>query len=307
MILSGVTFYLIALLLPLQAVEQTATISMTSDPPGAAVYVDGTLVGVAPVTIERPPGPHRVRVAKTGYLENVRVIEFSAGEPAAIQVTLTPDSTGTAAAPWFKQRKWILVGAAGGGGAAAAVMLSQREGPPPIAGTIAVSPATGLQSGTAIMFASQGASVKSGEALQYAWEFGDGATGSGPLVSHVYSEAGAFTPRVTVTAAKKTAVATGSVVVIRSVSGTWRGTLAGVDVTLVLTQTGANITGTYREPAATGTVAGPVQTTSPRLNLTITTPAFSASFTGDPNETVDVLTGTYREQGLTLGLTLTRQ
>jgi PKD domain-containing protein/PEGA domain-containing protein len=289
------------------AAAQTATVAVTSYPSGAEVYVDGRLAGVTPLALNRPaPGRHLIRLALSGYLDNARTLEFTAQQPTSLHVTLTPDSSGAPGGSWFARRKWVWIGAAGGG-AGAALFLTQRQGAAPTAGTVIASPAVGLQSGTAIAFASQGASVESGQPLEYSWEFGDGITASGALVTHVYETSGTFTARLTVTAGKKSATVVSSPVTIRSVTGAWRGTLAAVNTMLTLAQSGASITGSYQESGVTGTVVGTVRATAPRINLTISTPAYSATYAADPDTAVDVLTGTYREQGLTLGWVLSRQ
>jgi len=66
------------------------TLSVTSDPAGAAVYVDGDFVGQTPIRVPRlSPGDHRVRVVKDGYLENGRLIKVTENRTGALQVRLT--------------------------------------------------------------------------------------------------------------------------------------------------------------------------------------------------------------------------
>lgn len=286
---------------------QRAALTITSDPAGADVYIDDSRAGVTPLNTERPaPGSHRVRVVKVGYLENVRVVDLAVDQPAAIRVKLTRDPSAAPHDNWFVRRKWIWIGAAAGG-AASVIALARRDTAPPTAGSVVVSPSIGLQGGTAFVFASQGASDNRGAPLQYAWNFGDGSTGSGPLVMHVYNAAGAFTAGVTVSDGKHSVTASGPAVVVRDLAETWRGTIVGAEVTLTLTQRGTEVSGTYREPGATGTITGTVRSTAPRISLAIDTSAFSASYSADPNGTIDILTGVYREQGLALNLILTRQ
>src|SRR5436190_15500659 len=75
----------------LNATEPTpVTLSISTDPTGASVYVDGRLSGVTPVSLDRlEPGDHRVRVIKEGYLENARVITITSEQPKALKLTLT--------------------------------------------------------------------------------------------------------------------------------------------------------------------------------------------------------------------------
>ena len=66
------------------------TLSVTSDPAGAAVYVDGDFVGQTPISVPRlSAGDHRVRVVKDGYLENGRLITVTENRTGALQVRLT--------------------------------------------------------------------------------------------------------------------------------------------------------------------------------------------------------------------------
>ena len=65
-------------------------LSVETDPNGAAVYVDGRLAGATPVSVSGiSAGEHRVRVVKSGYLENARLITVTAGKPTAVKVKMT--------------------------------------------------------------------------------------------------------------------------------------------------------------------------------------------------------------------------
>ncbi len=52
--------------------------------------------------------------------------------------------------------------------------------------------------GSAVAFDGRGSSDPDGDALTYAWQFGDGGTASGPTPSHVYADNGAYTVTLTV-------------------------------------------------------------------------------------------------------------
>ena len=58
-------------------------------------------------------------------------------------------------------------------------------------------PYTG-EPGVAVAFDGRGSSDPNGDALTYAWEFGDGAMGSGPTPSHTYDAVGEYTVSLTV-------------------------------------------------------------------------------------------------------------
>ncbi len=68
---------------------------------------------------------------------------------------------------------------------------------PPVA-AISATPLTGLAP-LAVAFSSAGSSDPDGAIASYAWNFGDGATGSGPSASHTYVAAGNYTATLTVT------------------------------------------------------------------------------------------------------------
>jgi hypothetical protein len=292
---------------------------VTSTPSGAVVYLDGALVGLTPVSIDRvTAGSHRLRLTRDGHLEHLKVV--AAVAPSEHHVTLTPLPlhSGQAQSPgrqpkattdgenWFTKRKWLWIGA-GAGGAAAALFLT-RPSEPVTGGSVLVSPTIGLQAATPVTFASQGAGGGSSGTLTYTWDFGDGTTGSGPLVTHVYGTAGLFTVKLSVSDGKKSATATTATVTIRSLAGTWRGTLAGaLGVTMTLTQNGAAVTGVYTDQAASGPLTGSARPASPRVNLVINPSGFpAASYAADPTADVSRLTGIYRQQGLTIDLSLTR-
>ena len=59
-------------------------------------------------------------------------------------------------------------------------------------------PLTGITHLKVILDAS-GSSKENAPIISYAWDFGDGQTGSGTAVSHVYSTAGTYTATLTVT------------------------------------------------------------------------------------------------------------
>jgi len=66
------------------------SLTVTSDPAGAAVYVDGDFVGQTPVSVpDLIAGDHRVRLAKDGYLENGRIVGVDAGKAETVHVRLT--------------------------------------------------------------------------------------------------------------------------------------------------------------------------------------------------------------------------
>src|SRR6185295_457299 len=186
----------------------SGTLSVTSDPAGATVYVDGQVAGVTPFNATVAEGDHRVRLVKDGFLENGRIVTVDGGRTATLQVRLTARGAQAAAAPQEQgsgissgpppnYRKWIYIGAAGAGGAAAAGYFAIRNRPPVLNGVIA-NPPNGLQNGTAIAFSGQALNDPDGDPLTYAWEFGDGGTATTGTPSHVYTTTGTFPTKLTV-------------------------------------------------------------------------------------------------------------
>ena len=80
----------------------------------------------------------------------------------------------------------------GEGTAEAQVTVSNRE---PLADA---GPSTRDNEGAAVQFDGRGSSDADGDALTYAWSFGDGASGSGPTPSHVYADNGTYVVTLTV-------------------------------------------------------------------------------------------------------------
>jgi hypothetical protein len=68
---------------------------------------------------------------------------------------------------------------------------------PPLASL--TGPAGALAEGASATFDASGSLDPNGTIASYAWDFGDGSTGSGVSVSHTFAQDGAFTVRVTVT------------------------------------------------------------------------------------------------------------
>lgn len=116
----------------------------------------------------------------------------------------------------------LLLGAGGlvAGGVAVAVTAKERANTPPVV-TLAVSPGgQALVAATRLTFTAT-ASDAEGDPLSYAWDFGDGTSGSGASVTRVYDREGTFTVRVSVGDGLATSTATASVTA-RTLSGTWR-------------------------------------------------------------------------------------
>jgi len=251
-------------------------LTVGSEPEGATVFLDGKRIGVTPVSVGRLAiGDHDVKVVKKGYLENRRVVSVVDGSVSRVEVVLTrvsnasdpdaePEASEGEAQGHGSKKKWLIIGVGAVAAGAGTYLAVRSSNDPPTVADVTVEPAgvVALASATQLTFAVQ-ASDPNGDALSYTWDFGDGSSGTGASVTHVYASEGTYS--VTVSASDGKASATGSASVdVRSVAGLWRGTVLGFGFTLNLHQSGTNLTGTWAfgEFASTLAVSGKV--TAPR-------------------------------------------
>src|SRR5581483_4996899 len=68
--------------------EATGTVSVTTNPDGADVYVDGEFRGNAPATLKLKPGKHTIAVKMSGYKDWTREITTDAGSDARLSAGL---------------------------------------------------------------------------------------------------------------------------------------------------------------------------------------------------------------------------
>ncbi|MBL8917859.1 MAG: PEGA domain-containing protein [Myxococcaceae bacterium] len=81
----------------LQAIN--AIVSVTSDVPDAQVFVNGRLVGTAPMTdMELPAGPTEIAVRKEGFKDDKQRVVLVAGKDYPIVVKFSPGATSTVVA-----------------------------------------------------------------------------------------------------------------------------------------------------------------------------------------------------------------
>ena len=67
---------------------QSASISVSSSPEDAEIYLDGEFVGNAPAVLKLVNGKHTVRLTKAGYTEWLREITAHAGSEVHLAATL---------------------------------------------------------------------------------------------------------------------------------------------------------------------------------------------------------------------------
>ncbi len=69
---------------------QTGSISVSSNPSGANVYLDGTSKGTTPITLHNVPiGSHTIKLAKSGYNDVSSTVTVGSGQTSSVSKTLT--------------------------------------------------------------------------------------------------------------------------------------------------------------------------------------------------------------------------
>jgi hypothetical protein len=79
-----------------------SSVSVSSTPPGAEIYVDQDFVGSTPSTINVQPGKHSVAVKKTGFQDWVKDMTFSGGN-ISLNAELLTGSTSASTQPAKKE------------------------------------------------------------------------------------------------------------------------------------------------------------------------------------------------------------
>ncbi len=242
---------------------------VASEPAGASVFVDGMRAGETPVTLDAlTPGDHRVRLAKDGYLENARVVTVAAGERQRVAVRLTAraperrpaataesQNTGSSGAGFLHNKAFVLGFGAAAIGAGAALVQNNL---PPVPGGITVSPTGGGLATVTSFTLAVSATDLDGDALTYAWDFGDGQRATGASVTHVYGSVGTFRPTLVVSDGPHNVSSEVTLRVFTSLAGTWRGPVDayGCTVSLSVVQATTSLVGTM-------TLGGPCSGTVP--------------------------------------------
>jgi hypothetical protein len=75
--------------------EVTGSLAVTTTPPGAEVYVDGSLRGISPVTVTGlASGTHSVHLKLPGYADNTALVAITAGTTLPYGANLGPGTAG---------------------------------------------------------------------------------------------------------------------------------------------------------------------------------------------------------------------
>ena len=87
-------------IVPTATLPLTGSVSITTTPAGATVFIDGVQEGISPATIPGlVPGAHTLLVTMDGYADLTTSVGVTAGETQAYTVTLVPAATPLPAHP----------------------------------------------------------------------------------------------------------------------------------------------------------------------------------------------------------------
>jgi len=79
---------------PQPAAATTGSLSITTTPPGALVFIDGQMKGISPATIPGlAPGPHKIRLVLDGYQDFETTTEIAAGSTSEFVTGLSTRKT----------------------------------------------------------------------------------------------------------------------------------------------------------------------------------------------------------------------
>jgi hypothetical protein len=81
-----------------EPIPTMGTITITTTPMGAAVYVDSQYIGITPNSLEAATGPHTCRIEYAGYQTILESLTVKGGETTAIEKVLVPVATITTTA-----------------------------------------------------------------------------------------------------------------------------------------------------------------------------------------------------------------
>ena len=88
MSLAAFWLLLAGLFSPALAAEATGVLAVATPTPGAEVFLDGAMIGTAPLTKYIPVGKHKLRIIADNYDPFVRVVDISADKTSQVNATL---------------------------------------------------------------------------------------------------------------------------------------------------------------------------------------------------------------------------
>lgn len=104
-------------------------LTVTSEPDGALIFVDGHEAGTAPMKLELPAGTHYIAAESDGHSRASGEVALVAGEPATHNVVLVPIAAAPApTADGGRTAAWVLIGVGGALLAGAAVTGAMAAG-----------------------------------------------------------------------------------------------------------------------------------------------------------------------------------
>jgi len=154
-------------------------------PPLAAFTLDPA-EGYAPLEVRMDASPSRGQIVEyrwdfgDGSTGTGKIVTHTYIQPGQYRVQLTVRDSQNLT---DSEEKWVTVRA--------------QEAPEPLLARFTANP----KEGQVPLTVNFDASSSTGPIVEYRWDFGDGATGSGKQVTHTYTQPGLFTVRLTVRAA----------------------------------------------------------------------------------------------------------
>lgn len=155
----------------------------------------------------------------------------------------------------------VLITGCGGGGSGSPTTPTSPTPPTtptppanraPVISGATVNPAWGVSTLTTHSFTSA-ATDPDGDAVSYAWDFGNGTASTSPSAAVTFNNANTTTyqAKVTVTDSRGAAASSTVTVVSTAITGTWNGTVIGIPITTSMTQyLGGVVLGSYSIPMA---------------------------------------------------------
>jgi PKD repeat protein len=126
----------------------------------------------------------------------------------------------------------------------------------PPSASVAVTPGSApLASITTVTFTAT-ATDPDGDAVSFAWQFGDSQTASGQAASHVFTDPGTYSVTLTATDSKGAATKIETRVVVKGIAGLWEDSDPRYGFTF--SQTGLAFAGVYSHDVSGGTFTAPV-------------------------------------------------